>query len=332
MMRNLLKLLFVILILASSCKRDEVELTFGVTPVERMAQLQKQIKDQLTNAEFGWKVLTTTPAKGNFGYYMDFDVDGPDRIRMVADILPSTLSTVKESAYRVKILASPVLSFETYNYIHLLGDPDASVIGGESMFGFRGDVDFEYQRSTPDSIFLIGRKFRNKMIMVKANQAEQAGYLSGGYLTAVNKIKSIFANNLVSLVDINGVTYQITPNSTNKMVDVISVVDNAVKRNVQIFSYSIDGLEIPNGLQAGNTLIKKLVLSNDKMYVLTATGESIEIRSSSTALVSLNQLMGVTYRGLSVPTNTIYPGTTTNGVTILDQLSSVVRAYPGSAH
>ncbi|UKJ09250.1 DUF4302 domain-containing protein [Solitalea lacus] len=317
-MRNLYKFLFVILILTTSCKR-ELDLTFGTTPDERMNALQKEYKQELVSAEYGWKVLNETYSKGNYGYYMDFDVNGKDRVRMVSDINTNSSTQLQESAYRVKIVNAPMLSFETYNYLHLLNDPNPGVMGGTAGRGLQADIEFDFKRSNGDTVFLKGRKNGTQMILVKATKEEQELYLNGGYLAAINKVKQIFANNMVSTFELNDVTYQIVPVVSNKRIQVIGKVNNKIQITDQAFSFAIDGLEIPRGLKVGNKLINKLLMLGDKFYAITQSGEKIAVNGTSTPPIPINEMMGVGYKGLIINYPNINLGTSTAGAALIQR-------------
>ncbi|MFB6454138.1 DUF4302 domain-containing protein [Chitinophaga sp. Hz27] len=330
-MKNLYKLIFVISVLVTGCSRSDVDLVFDKTPDERMSAQQQQYLQMLTQAQYGWKVTNTTGLKGNFGFYMSFDFGGnKDRVGMVSDVNDTSSAVVQVSAYRVKLVNAPILSFETYNYIHLLSDPNPAVSGGVVGQGFKGDNEFEFVRTTPDSMFLVGRKFRTSMILVKANKQEQDAYLSGGYRANINTVKNVFATNKVSLFDYGGVTYQIIPNTGARSVGIMSVVNNEIKLSSGNFSFSINGLELSNGLQIGNTSVTRILLEGNKLFIQTMSGEKIEVRSSEVALLPLNQMIGRSYMGLNLPFLANLPGTNPAGTTILKQLSLLVLAYPNS--
>ncbi|NML40704.1 DUF4302 domain-containing protein [Chitinophaga sp. G-6-1-13] len=330
-MKNLYKLLFVISVLVTGCSRSDVDLVFKQTPDERMSEQQQQFNQMLIQAQYGWKITNSTLLKGNFGFYMDFDFDGKkDRVCMVSDINDTSSTVVQVSAYRVKLVNAPILSFETYNYIHLLSDPNPGVSGGVVGQGFKGDNEFEFVRVTPDSMFLAGRKFRTEMILVKATKQEQEAYLNGGYLANIKAVKAVFASNKVSVFDYGGVTYQIIPNTGARRVGIMSVVNNEIKLSSGNFSYSVNGMELSDRVQIGNTFITKILLEDNKLFVQTKSGEKIEVRSSQTALLPLNQMIGLSYMGLNLPFLANLPGTNPAGTTILKQLSLLVLAYPNS--
>lgn len=330
-MKQLFILTLIILVFITGCKQSNTDLIFGETPDVRMNAAQKAFKEQLISAPYGWKVSNSTVLKGTFGYYMDFDADGnTDRVRMISDFNTETISKTRESAYRVKLVNAPILSFETYSYIHLLGDPNSNVAGGVSGVGFKGDIEFVFERATADSIFLVGRKFSTKMILSRATQEEQASYLAGGYQQNVKAMQNLFTSNIISLFDVDAITYQLSANPNTKQVQVMSIENGEIKLNNAAFYYSIDGMEIPEGLKIGNKKLTKLLLTGDKFYAIMQSGDKIEVRGSTQALLPLKDMMGNGYKGLNTPFNTKLPGTNDLGFAIQYQFSSLVIAYPNS--
>nr|WP_121272957.1 DUF4302 domain-containing protein [Pedobacter schmidteae] len=334
-MKKLNKLLFLGILLFASCRPDDIDLTFNKTPDQRMGELQKQVKQQLVEAKYGWRVLSSTLTKGTYGFYMDFDADGKtDRVRMVSDIDNVSSKIVRTSAYRVKLINAPMLSFETYSYIHQLADPDPNVIGGEYGDGLKADIEFELQRTTTDSLFFKGRKFRSEMILIRATREEQQVYLSGGFINVINEVKGIFATNQISLFDHAGVTYQMTINSDSRTLGIMSYVNDKIVTSNDLFSYTADGLQIGKGIPLLNgDVISKILLTGGKLYVITGKGDKQEIRGSQTPLLPLADIMGVMYTRLFSPYRVQYSGTNAAGANILYQVHRqiAIPAPPGSA-
>lgn len=329
-MKKLHNFLFLGILLIAGCKRDNIDLTFDQTPDERMGALQKEVKQQLTEAKYGWRVLSSTLSKGTYGFYMDFDGDGKtDRVRMVSDIDNVSSKEVRTSAYRVKLINAPMLSFETYTYIHQLADPDPGVIGGEYGDGLKADIEFELQRTTADSLFFKGRKFRSDMILIRATQAEQQVYLSGNFLKVINEVKSIFANNQISLFEHAGVTYQLTINSDSRTLGIMSYVNDKIVSTNDLFSYTADGLQVGKGIPLLNgDVITKILLSEGKLYTLTGKGDKHEIKGSQTPLLPLADMMGTMYTKVFSPFRVQYPGTNAAGANILYQVHRQIPDPP----
>ena len=93
---------------------------------------------------------------------------------MYCDFEVPPLPAPKESSYRLKALQQPSLIFDTYSYIHILTDPDASVNGGNYGSGLRSDFEFRVDTVTADSISLTGRYNGSKLSLRKAAQADRS--------------------------------------------------------------------------------------------------------------------------------------------------------------
>lgn len=328
-MNKLNGLLCLVLLVLAGCNRSDVDLIFDQTPNERMSELQREVKQQLVEAKYGWRVLSTTLSKGKYGHYMDFDANGEkDRVRMVSDINNITSEILRTSAYRVKLINAPMLSFETYNYIHELADPDPNVIGGEIGNGLKADIEFELKRTTADSLFFVGRKFRSELIFVRATEAEQQVYLSGKYKDIINEVKSIFVSNQINLFDHKGTTHQMTINSDSRTLGIMHVENENIKTSYDLFSFTADGIQIGKPIPLGDDFVVKILLENHKLYVVTNKGEKLEIRGSTNPLLPLDKLMGTMYTKLFSPFRVKYPGTNAAGDNILYQVHRQIPTPP----
>lgn len=328
-MNKLNGLLCLVLLILAGCKQSDMERVFDETPNERMSELQREVKQQLTDAKYGWRVLSTTLSKGKYGHYMDFDANGDkDRVRMVSDINNITSEILRTSAYRVKLINAPMLSFETYNYIHELGDPDPNVIGGEIGEGLKADIEFELKRTTADSLFFVGRKFRSELILVRATEAEQQVYLSGKYKDVINEVKSIFVSNQINLFNYKGITHQMTVNSDSRTLGIMHVVDQMIETSYDLFSFTADGMQIGKKIPLGDTFVVKVLLENHKLYIVTENGEKLEIKASTSPLLPLDKLMGTMYTKLFSPFRVKYPGTNAAGDNILYEVHRQIPTPP----
>lgn len=315
-MKNSIKLLLAFLFLAAGCSKSEVDLLFDKTPEQRMGEQQKEIKDQLVSAQFGWKVFNETLSRGNYGYYMSFD--DKDRVKMLSDINNGSSTELQESSYRLRLINGPVLAFETYNYIHLLNDPNPAVLNGTRGEGLKSDIEFDFQRATADSVFFKGRKYAGQMVLVRATQAEQESFLKGGYYEGIEKTKKFFVETPVSYFEIDNVRYQIFFNGVGKTIDIASFVDNKVISSpIQGFSFLLDGVEVPKGLPSGSSVVHSFIWEGEKLYAVTRTGEKTEVLASTEAIVPLNKTMGVKHASMRSPYLTYYPGSSDAGLAIL---------------
>lgn len=174
-MRKNLSLYFLLIIvtIASCRKYDDV---FDESPDTRINKTLAAYNDALTGAPYGWKALVYPSGLPNtaFGFYFRFDTT--NRVEMFSDFDSLSAVTVRESSFRLKSLQQPCLLFDTYSYIHVLCDPDASQNGGYYGKGLFSDFEFAIDGIYGDTIKLTGRLNGSKAILVKATSQEAQDY------------------------------------------------------------------------------------------------------------------------------------------------------------
>lgn len=174
-MNKQLLIYFSLFLLAfSSCRKDKD--VFGVSPDKRLDDTLARYSSVLTGAPYGWRGLVYpagTPGTA-FGFYFKFDT--LNRVQMFSDFDSVSAVTVKESSYRLKALQQPSLLFDTYSYIHVLCDPDASVNGGAYGQGLDSDFEFAIDGVFGDTIKLTGRMHGSKAVLIKATSVEAQDY------------------------------------------------------------------------------------------------------------------------------------------------------------
>ncbi|MBW8683793.1 DUF4302 domain-containing protein [Chitinophaga rhizophila] len=175
-MRRNLSICFMLLLVAfTSCKK-EYDDVFDGSPDDRINETLAAYSKALTGAPYGWKALvypSALPATG-FGFYFRFD--STNRVDMFSDFDSLSAVTVRTSSYRLKSLQQPCLLFDTYSYIHVLCDPDASKNGGYYGKGLFSDFEFSIDNVSEDTIKLTGRLNGSKAIFVKATSQEAQDY------------------------------------------------------------------------------------------------------------------------------------------------------------
>ncbi len=174
-MRKNLSLYFLLIIvtIASCRKYDDV---FDESPDTRINETLAAYNDALTGAPYGWKALVYPSGLPNtaFGFYFKFDTT--NRVDMFSDFDSLSSVTVRQSSFRLKSLQQPCLLFDTYSYIHVLCDPDASKNGGYYGKGLFSDFEFAIEGIYGDTIKLTGRLNGSKAILVKATSQEAQDY------------------------------------------------------------------------------------------------------------------------------------------------------------
>ncbi|SFE06478.1 protein of unknown function [Chitinophaga sp. CF118] len=175
MSKNLLLYILLITATFSSCTRKD-DFVFDQSPDERINKILAEYSSALTGSEYGWRgfVYPSGIPGTPFGFYFKFDT--ANRVQMFSDFDSLSAVTVKESSYRLKALQQPSLLFDTYSYIHVLCDPDASNNGGTYGVGLYSDFEFAIDGIYGDTIKLTGRLHGSKAVLVKATSQEAQDY------------------------------------------------------------------------------------------------------------------------------------------------------------
>ena len=173
----------------ASCRRDD-DHVFDKSPDERINETLKAYQTAISSSTYGWNATLVTGGGSSFRFYFSFN--DSNRVLMYSDFDSSTASAIKESSYRLKALQQPALIFDTYSYIHILSDPDASVNGGSYGEGLKSDFEFRIDTVTADSISLTGRLNGSKMVLRKATQADRAGWDSKQVMNGVVSFRNFF--------------------------------------------------------------------------------------------------------------------------------------------
>ena len=144
----------------TGCDRME-ENIFSETPDERLEKTLTEYDELLHGSPNGWLLSIETGVKGGYRFWVNFNENR--RVTMLSDLdydLPTKIKTSiqpKESSYMLKGLLAPSLIFDTYNYLHMLSDPQASVNGSSANgTGLEGDFEFSLIKADNGRIYLRG--------------------------------------------------------------------------------------------------------------------------------------------------------------------------------
>ncbi len=314
MMKRILYL-FMICLAMASCKKDSFVSDFDQKPEERMAESIASVTNTLTSAPNGWIATLPTNAGGAYGFYMAFDEN--QNVTMYADLNDNTAKTLGKSTFRVKSVLGTELIFDTYNYISMLADPNNSVFGGAGNTGFKSDVEFTYVRSTPDSIFFIGKAYRQTLAMVKATVAQKAAYTAEGLKTSSDKLKSFFATTQNPYIEVGTgssmVKAGLSVNFTNVLASgkrttltgILADGKTVVSATNKI-ALTTDGISMTSGglVFQGVTLVKVAWKDANTLAMYDTTGKEYIIKSSPIPLTPLPLLFGYptsyAYRKISI--------------------------------
>jgi hypothetical protein len=252
MTKNLLLYILLITATFSSCTKKD-DFVFDQSPDERINKTLAEYSSALTGSEYGWNGfvypsgLPGTP----FGFYFKFDTE--NRVQMFSDFDSLSAVTVKESSYRLKALQQPSLLFDTYSYIHVLCDPDASVNGGSYGAGLFSDFEFAIDGIYGDTIKLTGRLHGSKAVLVKATSQEAQDYYEKKRNWEFNNISRFLT--YFKQLTAGGTKYDIYVNKLYRQIQFIWVTGEGVKTFTTPYYYTNTGIGLVNPLNDGKQSI-----------------------------------------------------------------------------
>ncbi|MFY0254119.1 DUF4302 domain-containing protein [Chitinophaga sp. 30R24] len=233
-MKKILIYLLGITVAISSCdKKSDLNID-GKTVDERIAASLASYQQKLVNAPYGWILRETTSGtalnggvtqngpKAVFSYYVKFDKD--NKVSMISDFDTTMAFTFQSSTFQIKAIQRPTLVFDTYSYIHVPCDPDASISKSPIGDGFGWGTDFEFSFADNvgadelgDTIHLTGNLNSCQAVLIKATAADQQSFTTSGFqsMRTINKILTYFKR-----FTINGTTVEMTPGIGGRTIDI----------------------------------------------------------------------------------------------------------------
>lgn len=285
------------------CKKDSYVAAFDKSPQQRMTDTINFVKSTLVSSPNGWVAVTPVYFGGGYGFYMSFD--DSLKVTMYSDLLDDFAQTSMTSQTRLRADLGVALTFDTYNYISELNNPDNNV-----RDGYGGDVDYIYDHTNGDSIIFLGKRYRKPLAFVKATAAQKATYLSGGYLTAIQGFKNFFTTNpnaYITLENGNKVSVEMNPNnnlSAGKRMTLSYLDQNSnIISSSSKFAFTVDQLAIlDSGANISNHKFTKIAWKDSKTLAMyTIDGKEYIINNSPTPLLPLYLKLGTSLSSLILP-------------------------------
>lgn len=293
------------LLFIQACKKDQ-QLIDNKRPEERVAEAINKYSSALTGSQEGWvATIKTTVIEGTYSFYMKFNESS--RVTMWADYDSDAL----ESTYRIKYVMAPSIIFDTYSSLHYLQDPNPNSFGGVPGQGYGSDFEFEIREQVGDTIKLIGKKRLAELSLVKATTADKEFYTNT--IASINKYLS--DNPYLYIPDpkdnTNKIQVSINIGAAARSVTLTSLQNNTESSESAKFLFSTKtGLILSTPLTYSG--LKIVAVSRDsatgKLFLVTATGEKIEILISNVPILPLYLVLGSVYSTVVVPKAATYPG------------------------
>ncbi|PUZ25830.1 hypothetical protein DCC81_16365 [Chitinophaga parva] len=306
------KLIVYIALLAgfmTACKKEETEPATGQRPEERTAAALKKYQDALTGNKDGWIAYLYPDGGGGYSFYMTFS--DSNRVNMIADLSFDMAADPMESSYKVRQAISPALFFDTYNYMHVLADPDANQNGGVMGWGLYSDFEFSIDTLTTDSMTMHGNLNDSKMLMVKATAAQAAAFKAGGLKSILMDMVNYTSVNQNLYLVLDGTTKVATSiNFATKAVTLTWVDDKGVVNSIATpFATTLTGLTLKEPLVYNGKKITELLWDADKQELYAMVdGQKVTVQVSATPILPLHLLIGISYTDIIIPYATTYPG------------------------
>jgi hypothetical protein len=261
------KLLYIALIVfgfIASCTKDEDPI-FTDPDTRLSAELAADQALLIAPAD-GWKATIYPKGGKGFTFYFKFAADS--KVAMMADINASTASAVQTSTYRLKALQRPTLIFDTYNYIHMIADPDASISGGSNAAGLQSDFEFAFDKAVGDTVKFEGTFYGNKMEMVKLKTPEAQSILGGGWKTILTDAAAAVTSKILYIV-LDGKQVPLSLSVTSKSFSIAG-------QSSSPFAFNLEGLTLKNVVTFGTYKF-------DKVY-WDATGKFFYLMNGTTKI------------------------------------------------
>jgi hypothetical protein len=266
---------FILFTAIASCSKEKK--AFDKDADDRINEQLGNYQSVITGSTNGWTATLVTRLGNTYSFYFRFIES--NRVFMNCDFDSTTAGEQKESSFRLKSLQQPCLIFDTYSYIHMLADPDASVNGGYYGGGLISDFEFSIDTCTADSILLTGRFNGSKAIMLKATAQDRAAWenkLVRNSITGLQNLGKIL--NYFKRLTYNGTEYEIQINTTFKSA-VITWKDasGTVHTVTTPYYFSPAGIQFSIPVVNGSTTITGFTLTG-----FNTTTNTLQIKVNNT--------------------------------------------------
>ncbi|MDM1048084.1 DUF4302 domain-containing protein [Sphingobacterium hotanense] len=280
------------LFLLAGCEKEKVDLTFGEKPEERVSERLAELRGLLTSAENGWNASLNTGGKGGYGFFFDFE--DAKTVNMLSDLTAETSSTLNSSTYRVIWAMNASLVFDTFNYLTMLQEPSGSY-GGTAPNGYQSDIEFEYLKSSGDSLFMVGKKYKQALILTKASAAQKAAYLDDVMQKKKSQISQYLNTHFNNYITVEGVPNPVSVNlsNTSKTYTFQTVMeDGSVGSVTGKFHYTADDILFSLPIELNGTVFARAKLLNDVLTLYDSNGKAYQVMQSQEPVLSVETLYG----------------------------------------
>ena len=317
-MKNFYIYLCVGLFAVTSCDKME-DNVFSETPDERLEKTLKEYDELLHSSPNGWLLSLETGTNGGYRFWVNFNDD--KRVTMLSD-LDYDLSTnwetsiqPKESSYTLKGLLAPSLIFDTYTYLHMLADPQASVNGAAANgTGLVSDFEFSLIKADNGRIYLRGNFNGCTAYLDPATPKELECITDGSLKDVYDNLDKYLDENTYPSILIGDTKLLTKPNARKTEFAYMDENDEIVEKSVGSYLdlksetgekansdiYFFEPVEI-----LGETFNEMIWNETEGCYVLTSKGHDYTVSDNEVPPYPLKFGLNQTFTKLYMETSTL---------------------------
>ncbi|ERJ59610.1 DUF4302 domain-containing protein [Sphingobacterium paucimobilis] len=178
-----------VLLLSQSCTEKFTPLL--ESPDQRVTDTLNKYAQVFANHEQYWQLDLPTRSGQFYSFLLKFEDES--RVQMLSEINQTYASVPMTSNYSLAALMRPSIIFDTYNYLHLVSDPEPNVNDGDRGKGSAADFSFSFLGLHPDSIALYGNFNKNYAGLTKLDAARAQRIVQGGWAQTINRFTDYYS-------------------------------------------------------------------------------------------------------------------------------------------
>ena len=278
------KIIYSLLIMMAfaSCA-DQNSLIYEQKPDERVQAVLDNYSKIIHSGTNGWLFALETGAKGGVNHWVNFTGENTCEMLSDAEVIssskfPNSATEVAPSSWRLKSVETPVLIFDTYNYMHMLADPTATISGASSNgTGLVTDFEFvlgDYNESAKE-MKLKGRFNKSAARMIAVNASQEEAIRAGGLKTMNKNFEALVSPMKYPVFEYNSKKVDVQVGARQFTIKYLDENDEVASSSSAAY-LSLKGLEseqtsdliLFDTIQYAGNGISEVVTSNGKMYAV----------------------------------------------------------------
>lgn len=268
--------IFLGVLFLSACEKDEKH-KFDKSPDERLQEQVSTYMNALSGNENGWLLVVDTKVAGGFSHWVGFNKE--NRVQMLSDIevyddrYANSAVNKQESSYTVKALQNIVLSFDTYNYLHILTDPEGKVNGGKNGVGLTSDFEFVFLGEKNGMYNLKGRYNKVQAMLMPCSPEEYTALNNGGLKSTQDKLDKLRSGMKFPAIEYKGVKANFDFSPRNVVVEYIN--ENDENTELKSGAYIDFKSALGNNLTGNINLFEPLDYKGGKITSVICEGDQL---------------------------------------------------------